>query len=116
MVANDQMAVGLCSALAVKVAVPGDVAVTGFDDIQLSRFSSPPLTTVHQPMRDLGARSVSFLLDRIAGTTRRAANGLAPDDPGRQGKLRLPFGGPRERHMMSQEATRLFGATWLACS
>ena len=71
-VANDQMAVGLTSALAVKVAVPGDVAVTGFDDIQLSRFSSPPLTTVHQPMRELGARSVSLLLDRIAGATRGA--------------------------------------------
>ncbi len=68
-VANDQMAAGLCSALAVKVAVPGDVAVTGFDDIQLSRFCWPPLTTVHQPMQDLGARSVSLLLDRITGAT-----------------------------------------------
>jgi LacI family transcriptional regulator len=66
-VANDQMAVGLTSALAVKVAVPDDVAVTGFDDIQLSRFSSPPLTTVHQPMRELGTTSVSLLLSRIAG-------------------------------------------------
>ena len=71
-VANDQMAVGLCSALGVKLAVPGDVAVTGFDDIQLSRFCLPPLTTVHQPMRDLGARSVSLLLDRITGTTQGA--------------------------------------------
>lgn len=66
-VANDQMAVGLGSALAVKVAVPGDVAITGFDDIELSRFSSPPLTTVHQPMRQLGSGSVSLLLDRITG-------------------------------------------------
>ncbi len=75
-VANDQMAVGLSSALAVKVAVPGDVAITGFDDIQLSRFSSPSLTTVHQPMRELGAASVSLLLSRIAGETRGAPQSL----------------------------------------
>jgi LacI family transcriptional regulator len=71
-VANDQMAVGLSSALGVKVDVPGDVALTGFDDIQLSRFSSPPLTTVRQPMQELGSRSVSLLLDRIEGASRGA--------------------------------------------
>jgi LacI family transcriptional regulator len=75
-VANDQMAVGLSSALAVKVAVPDDVAITGFDDIQLSRFSSPPLTTVHQPMRELGAASVSLLLRRIAGETQAGPQSL----------------------------------------
>ncbi|MGH8732746.1 MAG: fumarylacetoacetate hydrolase family protein, partial [Burkholderiales bacterium] len=42
--------------------VPGDVLVTGFDDIQLARHIAPPLTTVQQPMRQLGATAVELLL------------------------------------------------------
>src|ERR1019366_8784726 len=65
---NDQMALALVADLAaVGIAVPREVAVTGFDDIQLARLVSPPLTTVHQPMRELGARCVTLLLDRLSG-------------------------------------------------
>lgn len=65
---NDQVALALIADLAAAgTAVPGEVAVTGFDDIQLARLASPRLTTVHQPMRELGARCVSLLLDRLAG-------------------------------------------------
>jgi LacI family transcriptional regulator len=64
--ANDQMAVGAMAALArAGLSVPGEVAVTGFDDIQLSRIVTPGLTTVHQPMRRLGACAVELLLRRI---------------------------------------------------
>jgi LacI family transcriptional regulator len=67
-VGNDQMAVGVMSALtAAGVAVPGQVAVTGFDDIQLARHVTPALTTVHQPMRELGSHSVRLLLDQLEG-------------------------------------------------
>ena len=64
--ANDQMAVGAIGAL-VKAgfAVPDDVAVTGFDDIQIAKHVTPALTTVHQPMRRLGACAVELLLRRI---------------------------------------------------
>jgi len=64
--ANDQMAVGAMAALAeAGLHVPEDVLVTGFDDIQLARHVWPPLTTVHQPMRQLGARAAELLLRRV---------------------------------------------------
>ena len=47
-------------------AVPADVAVTGFDDIASARHIRPALTTVHQPMRDVGEQAVEMLLARIA--------------------------------------------------
>lgn len=63
---NDQMAVGALGVLArAGLSVPGDVALTGFDDIQLARHVRPPLTTVSQPMRELGAECVRLLLRRL---------------------------------------------------
>ena len=45
--------------------VPGDVAVTGFDDIYPSRIVAPALTTGSQPLRDLGRRAARRLRARI---------------------------------------------------
>jgi len=65
--ANDQMAIGVLQAFAkAGVRVPEDVAVVGFDDIFPGSLYDPPLTTVHQPMRLLGERACTRLLDRIA--------------------------------------------------
>ena len=47
--------------------VPEDIAITGWDDIQLARFVSPSLTTVRQPMRTLGATAAQLLFELIAG-------------------------------------------------
>jgi LacI family transcriptional regulator len=47
------------------VRIPADVAVTGFDDVHVSRVIDPPLTTVSQPFRDLGNRAARRLLARI---------------------------------------------------
>ncbi|GAA2072833.1 LacI family DNA-binding transcriptional regulator [Streptomyces albiaxialis] len=67
--ANDQMAVGALHTLERSgVRVPQDVAVTGFDGIPLSRLVRPTLTTVRQPMRDMGERAVELLLRRIDAT------------------------------------------------
>lgn len=64
---NDEMAIGALLALRAKrLRVPADVAVTGFDDIAAAHHVRPGLTTVRQPMRDLGEQSVRMLLDRIA--------------------------------------------------
>jgi LacI family transcriptional regulator len=46
--------------------VPDDIAVAGFDDIQTGALLSVPLTTVRQPMQQLGERACSRLLERIA--------------------------------------------------
>jgi len=64
---NDQMAIGAMRELqAAGIRVPADIAVAGFDDIHLGALFAPPLTTVRQPMRLLGERACSLLLERIA--------------------------------------------------
>ncbi|MEV6080098.1 LacI family DNA-binding transcriptional regulator [Streptomyces sp. NPDC052069] len=69
--ANDQMAVGALQALERRgVRVPHDIAVTGFDGIPLSRIVRPPLTTVRQPIRQLGEQAVELLVKRLADRDR----------------------------------------------
>lgn len=64
--ANDELALGVLSAAReLGVDVPGDIAVTGWDDIALATHAHPPLTTVHQPARELGARTATMLIERI---------------------------------------------------
>ena len=65
--ANDQSALGAMAALREGgVDVPGTCVVTGFDGIDESRYSTPTLTTVRQPMIDLGICAVELLLRRLA--------------------------------------------------
>ncbi|MEU0371999.1 LacI family DNA-binding transcriptional regulator [Streptomyces sp. NPDC006283] len=69
--ANDQMAVGALYALVERgVSVPGDVTITGFDGIPLSRMVRPELTTVRQPMARLGEEAVELLVSRLAERAR----------------------------------------------
>ncbi len=66
--ANDQMAVGVIHALGEsEISVPGDIAVTGFDDITLSRYMSPPLTTIRQSGNVLGEKAVDALISALEG-------------------------------------------------
>ncbi|GAA3434239.1 hypothetical protein GCM10018954_038430 [Kutzneria kofuensis] len=61
--ASDLMAVGALRALRrLGVRVPEQVAVVGFDDAALARHTTPRLTTVRQPVEEMGARSVAELL------------------------------------------------------
>ncbi len=67
--ANDQMALGCVEALSYAgIRVPEDVAVAGFDDTLVARVTVPPLTTVRQPLREMGVEAVSLLIKRIEGT------------------------------------------------
>jgi LacI family transcriptional regulator len=69
---NDQMAIGAMRELQTAgIRVPADIAVVGFDDIRLGALLEPPLTTVRQPMRLIGERACSRLLERIADPTLR---------------------------------------------
>src|SRR5438477_3694283 len=64
--ANDSMAIGALSALRESgVPVPEEMAVAGFDDIPLARYMDPPLSSVHVPICELGARAVQLLLHGI---------------------------------------------------
>lgn len=63
---NDEMAITAMQVLAAHgLSVPRDVAVTGFDDITSARHVRPTLSTVRQPMRQIGETAVELLLERI---------------------------------------------------
>lgn len=67
-VANDLMAIGALRALrGAGARVPDDVAVIGFDDIELARHTEPPLTTVHQPVVEQARTMTELLLTQIGG-------------------------------------------------
>jgi LacI family transcriptional regulator len=68
--ANDAMAIGALSALREDgLRVPEDVAVAGFDDIPTARYVTPPLSSVHVPIAQLGERAMELLLGAIAEPT-----------------------------------------------
>ncbi len=78
---NDEMAIGALAVLAIaKLRVPADVAVTGFDDIAAGRHIRPSLTTVRQPMRELGEQGVHSVLTRIGDPERRRLNAVLPTE------------------------------------
>ncbi len=79
--ANDQTALGVLTVLSeLGLRPPNDVLVTGFDDISAARWTSPPLTTVRQPMLMLGRAAVSLLLHRDDTLGTRPANLTLPVD------------------------------------
>lgn len=64
---NDFAAIGaMRAAHTLGMRVPNDVAIAGFDNIPLAAFTTPPLTTVAQPIAEQGAAAAKFLLDRIS--------------------------------------------------
>jgi LacI family transcriptional regulator len=64
----DLFALGIIEAARTRaMTVPGDLSVVGFDDSYAAEWASPPLTTVHQPLRELGALALRRLLQRAAG-------------------------------------------------
>lgn len=66
-VGNDAMAVGVYQALyQAGLNIPRDVAVVGYDDIELAAYMTPPLTTIHQPKDELGELAIDVLIHRMA--------------------------------------------------
>lgn len=65
---NDVQAFGaLTAARELGLAIPGDVSITGFDDLHLAAHLDPPLTTVRIPSAEMGTLAADYLLARIAG-------------------------------------------------
>lgn len=66
--ANDELAVAVMAGLQdAGRDVPGEVAVVGWDDVMVARYVRPRLTTVRQPVRELGELAAQRLHDRVAG-------------------------------------------------
>ena len=64
----DEAAVGFVEAARLRgLRVPEDLSVVGFDDTQLARYSSPPQTTVRQPLREMGSVALRTALRLAAG-------------------------------------------------
>jgi LacI family transcriptional regulator len=92
---SDQMALGVREALRrAGLSVPEDISIVGFDDLPLVRWSSPPLTTVRQPLVDMGRHAVHTVLRLMGGerlessrvelgTTLVVRDSTAPPAPGR---------------------------------
>ncbi len=65
---NDLMAIGAMNRIQqTGLSVGKDIAVGGFDDIPTAAYVSPPLTTLHQPIYDIGRRTCAMLIDIIKG-------------------------------------------------
>jgi LacI family transcriptional regulator len=63
---NDLMAMGvLRTATEMGLRVPDDLALVGYDDIELASYTNPPLTTIKQPKVEMGLTTLNFLLSRI---------------------------------------------------
>ncbi|MNH23574.1 HTH-type transcriptional repressor PurR [compost metagenome] len=63
---DDPMAIGaICAAWEAGVKVPDDISMIGYDDVEMARFSSPPLTTIRHPKAELGLLAVQQLVSRI---------------------------------------------------
>ncbi|MFD8753286.1 LacI family DNA-binding transcriptional regulator [Kitasatospora sp. NPDC059577] len=66
--ASDVMAVGALAVLRARgLDVPGDIALVGVDDSPVARLLDPPLTTVRQPVEEMGRAMAGLLLRQIAG-------------------------------------------------
>lgn len=70
---NDMMAIGAIQAIhKAGLRVPDDISVTGFDDINLAKYITPPLTTFHQPRYELGQHAAAMMLHALSEETTSA--------------------------------------------
>jgi LacI family transcriptional regulator len=63
---NDMMAIGVLRAgMELGRRIPQDLALVGYDDIELASYTTPPLTTIQQPKKEMGITALKYLLERI---------------------------------------------------
>ena len=71
---EDQMALGaLKAAYEMKVKIPQEISLVGFDNIIQSRYSTPSLTTISQPKREMGRSAINLLVDLIENKEARSS-------------------------------------------
>jgi LacI family transcriptional regulator len=78
---NDLMALGALRAAAeADCSVPGDLAVVGYDDLEIAHFTTPPLTTIAQPKKEIGTQAIQLLVDRISHKSRPPSRLVLPPE------------------------------------
>ncbi|HJR81901.1 MAG TPA: LacI family DNA-binding transcriptional regulator [Anaerolineales bacterium] len=78
---NDLMALGALRAAAeAGCSVPEDLAVVGYDDLEIAHFTNPPLTTIAQPKKEIGIQAVNLLVDRMSRKNRPPSRLLLPPE------------------------------------
>lgn len=76
---NDEMAIGAIKAFKnVGIKIPEEISITGFDDIEVSRFAEPALTTINQPAEEIGRSAANMLLRLIEGKEVRHKDYILP--------------------------------------
>src|ERR1051325_848465 len=76
---NDFMALGALRAVSeAGYSVPKDLAIVGYDDLELSRFTNPPLTTISQPKKEISAQAVHLLVQRLSGKSESPSRVVIP--------------------------------------
>jgi LacI family transcriptional regulator len=79
--ANDEIAMGAYAAAEQRrMSIPGDLAVTGWDDIPVARFLTPTLTTVRQPLPEIGAMAARLIVERVAGSRKKPVSTVLPTE------------------------------------
>jgi LacI family transcriptional regulator len=63
-----------------RLAIPADLAVTGWDDIPVARYLTPGLTTVRQPLAEIGALAAGLVVERVAGNRRKSISTVLPTE------------------------------------
>jgi LacI family repressor for deo operon, udp, cdd, tsx, nupC, and nupG len=77
---NDMTAIGVIHALHQSgYDIPADFSVIGFDDLEIAAYYHPPLTTIQQPIYNLGFRSATMLFDLIQGKENIQSETLEPE-------------------------------------
>lgn len=78
---NDLMALGAMRAASeAGYSIPRDLAVVGYDDLELAHFTIPPLTTIAQPKKEIGVQAINLLVDRMSRKSREPSRlVLAPE-------------------------------------
>jgi DNA-binding LacI/PurR family transcriptional regulator len=67
---NDMTALGALGLIRERgLRVPKDISLVGFDDLFFARYTDPPLTTVRQPMIEMGRKATETLLTLIGGSS-----------------------------------------------
>ncbi len=112
--ATDQNALGLMARMQdAGYRIPGDLAITGFDDLALNAMAAPALTTVHQDNEALGAEAARLVLTMLAGQHVPSERVFVPSEPVYRQSCGCSSFGVRQRTWQPDSATEGAWATVL---